>query len=111
MQPEPNRMIRHTGGKIAFQPRIRKGAFFEAAWRYGCRTFSVYNRTYAKTEEFLGGLDGEPLQGFEQLADFVASIKRPRKVLLMVKAGGPTAATIESTNAAATAAMPTKWTA
>ena len=39
-------LIRHTGARIAFQPRIRRGAFFEAAWRYGCRDFSVYNRTY-----------------------------------------------------------------
>ncbi len=39
-------MIPHKGARIGFQPRIRKGAFFEAAWRYGCRDFSVYNRTY-----------------------------------------------------------------
>ena len=39
-------MIRHSGAQISFQPRIRKAAFFEAAWRYGCRNFSVYNRTY-----------------------------------------------------------------
>lgn len=38
--------IRHTGATLSFQPRIRRGAFFEAAWRYGCRTYSVYNRTY-----------------------------------------------------------------
>ena len=36
----------HKGAKIAIQPRIRKGAFFDAAWRHGCRKFSVYNRTY-----------------------------------------------------------------
>ena len=36
----------HKGATINFQPRIRKGAFFEASWRYGCRNFSVYNRTY-----------------------------------------------------------------
>ena len=36
----------HKGATIAIQPRIRKGAFFEAAWRHGCRKFSVYNRTY-----------------------------------------------------------------
>ena len=39
-------MIRHAGASLGFQPRIRKGAFFDAAWRHGCRTFSVYNRTY-----------------------------------------------------------------
>ena len=36
----------HKGATIAIQPRIRKGAFFDAAWRHGCRKFSVYNRTY-----------------------------------------------------------------
>ncbi len=39
-------MIKHDNASLAIQPRIRKGAFFEASWRYGCRTFSVYNRTY-----------------------------------------------------------------
>ena len=39
-------MLIHKGANIGFQPRIRKGAFFEAAWRHGCRNFSVYNRTY-----------------------------------------------------------------
>lgn len=51
-------MERHTGATIGFQPRIRKGAFFDAAWRYGCRSYSVYNRTYisstfsSPTEEY-----------------------------------------------------------
>jgi aminomethyltransferase len=36
----------HKGATISLQPRIRKGAFFDAAWRHGCRSFSVYNRTY-----------------------------------------------------------------
>lgn len=39
-------MTQHGGASLAFQPRIRKGAFFEAAWRHGCRKFSVYNRTF-----------------------------------------------------------------
>ncbi|MYF88767.1 MAG: glycine cleavage system protein T, partial [Boseongicola sp. SB0676_bin_33] len=39
-------MIQHNGASLSFQPRIRKGAFFDASWRYGCRAFSVYNRTY-----------------------------------------------------------------
>ena len=39
-------MTPHEGASLSFQPRIRKGAFFDASWRYGCRAFSVYNRTY-----------------------------------------------------------------
>lgn len=31
---------------MSFQPRIRRGAFLDAAYRHGCRKFSVYNRTY-----------------------------------------------------------------
>ena len=37
---------KHDGASISFQPRIRRGAFFEACWDHGCRNFSVYNRTY-----------------------------------------------------------------
>ena len=37
---------KHNGASISFQPRIRRGAFFEACWDHGCRNFSVYNRTY-----------------------------------------------------------------
>ncbi len=36
----------HKGATLSFQPRIRRGAFFEASWKHGCRSFSVYNRTY-----------------------------------------------------------------
>ncbi len=42
-------LIQHSGAIMAFQPRIRRGAFLEAAWRHGCRKFSVYNRTYIST--------------------------------------------------------------
>ncbi len=44
-----NAPMPHKGATMAFQPRIRRGAFFEAAWRHGCRKFSVYNRTYIST--------------------------------------------------------------
>jgi len=56
---------------------------------------SVFNRTYRKTTDFLGGIDGEPVQGFEALGEFVQSLQRPRRILMMVKAGGPTESTIE----------------
>lgn len=35
-----------TEGRIPFQARIRKSAFFDAVRRHGCDTFGVYNRTY-----------------------------------------------------------------
>ncbi|MDC7219156.1 MAG: decarboxylating NADP(+)-dependent phosphogluconate dehydrogenase [Spirochaetales bacterium] len=50
---------------------------------------AVYNRTYAVTEQFLAGPaeSFDNIFGFEKLEDFVASLKRPRKIMLMVKAG------------------------
>jgi 6-phosphogluconate dehydrogenase len=63
---------------------------------------AVYNRTTAKTEGFVAenppsviGLGGALIPA-EQLKDFVASIKAPRRIILLVKAGGPTDATIDS---------------
>lgn len=51
-------------------------------------TVAVYNRTPLKTEEFLAGpAKGKKIIGKESLKDFVESLKRPRKVMLMIKAG------------------------
>ena len=56
----------------------------------------VYNRTYAKTEEFLAGLGaGKNIQGATDLQDFVNKLERPRRILMMVKAGGPVDAVID----------------
>ena len=50
----------------------------------------VYNRTYSKTEDFLKGLGaGKNIQGATDLQDFVNKLERPRRILMMVKAGGP----------------------
>ena len=50
----------------------------------------VYNRTYAKTLEFLAGRGaGKDIIGAETLPEFVASLERPRRILMMVKAGQP----------------------
>ncbi|MCB9869659.1 MAG: NADP-dependent phosphogluconate dehydrogenase [Planctomycetes bacterium] len=55
---------------------------------------AVFNRSFSRTEELLGMLDGEPLQGHAELAAMVQSLQRPRKVILMVKAGEATEATL-----------------
>ena len=53
-------------------------------------TVSVFNRTYAKTDEFLKGpAKGKSILGFKDISSFVASLKAPRRVMLMVKAGDP----------------------
>jgi 6-phosphogluconate dehydrogenase len=57
----------------------------------------VYNRTWAKTEAFLAGRGaGKDIVGAPTLEDFVAALERPRRILMMVKAGEPVDATIAS---------------
>ncbi|MDM5281812.1 NADP-dependent phosphogluconate dehydrogenase [Peribacillus frigoritolerans] len=58
---------------------------------------SVYNRSSEKTEEFLKNeANGKNFFGAKSTEEFVHSLEKPRKILLMVKAGGPTDATIDS---------------
>ena len=50
----------------------------------------VFNRTYAKTQEFLAGRGaGKQIIGAETLPEFGAALERPRRILVMVKAGQP----------------------
>jgi 6-phosphogluconate dehydrogenase len=50
----------------------------------------VFNRTFAKTQDFLAGRGaGKNIVGAETLEEFVAMLERPRRILLMVKAGQP----------------------
>jgi 6-phosphogluconate dehydrogenase len=59
-------------------------------------TVAVHNRSFAKTQSLIdeAGHEGTFVPS-ESMADFVASLERPRKVVIMVKAGGPTDAVIE----------------
>jgi len=59
---------------------------------------SVYNRTVSKMEEFVSSNPNTPggLVGCESLENFVASLKRPRKVIILVQAGWATDKVIES---------------
>jgi 6-phosphogluconate dehydrogenase len=58
-------------------------------------TVAVHNRSYAKTESLIKdhGDDGAFVPS-ESMADFVASLAKPRKIVILVKAGGPTDAVI-----------------
>ncbi len=50
----------------------------------------VHNRTPERTEEYLAGAArGTAITGAETIADLVAGLSRPRRLLLMVKAGPP----------------------
>lgn len=66
---------------------------------------AVYNRTTETMEEFVGGLKNEPrdkvwegtaerIRGYATLEEFVSQLKRPRRVMIMVKAGAPVDAVI-----------------
>ncbi len=57
---------------------------------------SVYNRSSSKTEEFLQEATGKNVVGTYSIEEFVQSLETPRKILLMVKAGTATDATIQS---------------
>jgi len=59
-------------------------------------TVSVYNRTTATMEEFVAGAAaGKNIVGCKTLEDFVQSLARPRKAMIMVKAGRPVDAVID----------------
>jgi 6-phosphogluconate dehydrogenase len=66
----------------------------------------VYNRTTATTDEFVGSLSTAPadkvhpgtkdrIRGYHTPEAFVASLKAPRRIMIMVKAGGPVDAVIQ----------------
>jgi len=59
---------------------------------------SIYNRTFSKTKNFLekNSDSTQNLIGFENLDEFIQSLASPRKVVIMVQAGYPTDAVIES---------------
>jgi len=58
---------------------------------------AVFNRTTAVTEKFKADNSsyGDKLVAGKTMEEFVASLKKPRKVLILVKAGGPTDAVIK----------------
>lgn len=57
-------------------------------------TVSVFNRSAEKTNELLQEAPGKQLVGTYTIEEFVQSLEVPRKILIMVKAGGPTDDTI-----------------
>jgi 6-phosphogluconate dehydrogenase len=59
-------------------------------------SIAVYNRTPAKTETFMASrAQGKNVKPAYTLEEFVSSLERPRKMLVMVKAGAPVDDTID----------------
>ena len=59
-------------------------------------TVAVYNRTVSKVDDFTRGrASGKSIIGTHSVDEFCATLKRPRKVMLMVKAGAAVDAFIE----------------
>lgn len=49
---------------------------------------SVFNRTTSKVDDFVNGrARGKPVTGAHSLTEFVQSLKKPRKIIMLVKAG------------------------
>ena len=58
---------------------------------------SVFNRTTEKVDNFVNGrAKGKNIKGTYSLEELVKSLERPRKVMLMIKAGSAVDASIES---------------
>ncbi len=59
-------------------------------------TVAVSNRTASKVDDFIGGrAKDKSIIGTHSLEELCSKLKRPRRVMIMVKAGAPVDATIE----------------
>lgn len=53
-------------------------------------TVAVFNRTTSKVDEFLAGpAKGSKIIGTHSIQEFIKALKKPRNIMLMVKAGAP----------------------
>lgn len=58
-------------------------------------TVAIYNRTNARTEKVVADHPDKQLVPSYNLSDFVKSLEKPRRIIMMVKAGKPTDAVID----------------
>ncbi|OVE82500.1 phosphogluconate dehydrogenase (NADP(+)-dependent, decarboxylating), partial [bacterium M21] len=60
-------------------------------------TVAVFNRTVSKVDAFLEGrAAGKNMIGAHSVEEFVSKLERPRKIMILVKAGAPVDSTIDS---------------
>jgi 6-phosphogluconate dehydrogenase len=58
-------------------------------------TVAVWNRESTKTDQFMAASAGKKFVAAKTLEEFVQSLERPRKIMMMIKAGAPVDQTIE----------------
>ena len=56
---------------------------------------AIFNRSYDKTEKVLAENQDKNLIGTKTIGEFVASLEKPRKIILMIKAGKPVDETLD----------------
>lgn len=60
-------------------------------------SIAVYNRTPSKTEDFINNkVEQQDIKGTYELEEFISSLAKPRKIMLMIKAGKPVDLVIDS---------------
>src|SRR6056297_1990333 len=60
-------------------------------------SIAVYNRTESKTKDFIKNkVDKQEIKAAYGLEDFISSLTKPRKIMLMIKAGKPVDLVIDS---------------
>jgi 6-phosphogluconate dehydrogenase len=60
-------------------------------------SIAVYNRTESKTKKFMNNkVKNQEIKAAYELEDFVSSLEKPRKIMLMIKAGKPVDLVIDS---------------
>jgi 6-phosphogluconate dehydrogenase len=60
-------------------------------------SIAVYNRTESKTKDFMNNkVDKQEIKAAYGLEDFISSLAKPRKIMLMIKAGKPVDLVIDS---------------
>ena len=58
-------------------------------------TVAVWNREPAKTDQFMAASAGKKFVATKTLEEFVQALERPRKIMMMIKAGAPVDQTID----------------
>jgi 6-phosphogluconate dehydrogenase len=56
---------------------------------------AVWNRTASEAKKFVAAHAGKQFTACETLKDFVAALERPRRIMLLIKAGAPVDAVLE----------------